>query len=111
MKTMREKHIREWVAVAPTLFGAASDWIKELLEEIDRLRAEAVTKERLVLSLLAERAYNPEGPEWDDLLEFAERFGLGVPEEHDDDTIDDWLIQKKAVHLYCGTIPYKRRLE
>ena len=40
MTPEREKHIREWVAVAPTLFGAASDWMKELLEEIDRLRAE-----------------------------------------------------------------------
>ena len=63
MKTMREKHIREWVWVAPNLFGAASDWIKELLEEIDRLRAEALTKERLLLSLLAERANNPETEE------------------------------------------------
>ncbi len=48
MTPEREKHIREWVAVAPTLFGAASDWMKELLEEIDRLRAEALTKERLL---------------------------------------------------------------
>ncbi len=45
MTPEREKHIREWVAVAPTLFGAASDWMKELLEEIDRLRAEALTTE------------------------------------------------------------------
>ena len=57
MTPEREKHIREWVAVAPTLFG------KELLEEIDRLRAEALTKERLLLSLLAERANNPEREE------------------------------------------------
>ena len=63
MTPEREKHIREWVAVAPTLFGAASDWMKELLEEIDRLRAEALTKERLLLSLLAERANNPETEE------------------------------------------------
>ena len=60
MTPEREKHIREWVAVAPTLFG---DWMKELLEEIDRLRAEALTKERLLLSLLAERANNPEREE------------------------------------------------
>ena len=61
MTPEREKHIREWVAVAPT----ASDWMwmKELLEEIDRLRAEALTKERLLLSLLAERANNPEREE------------------------------------------------